>query len=207
MNKLTEESIFIHPTDTVWGIGASIYSERAYKKIAEIKKTSTDKPLSIMFTDINTLYKSFNFPEDLNVTWLRNYFKLESTLGIPLKIAKIPIPSWVTAKSSIVSVRCLDLAILKPINEDLKGPFFTTSLNITGEPAITNYHDAKNFQKLHASDIQFVGNSGNNLSGNSSTIVFYRGNSFEIIREGLKIEEIKKLIKLTGIKITGLNIE
>lgn len=200
--KLNQDSVFIYPTDTVWGIGASIYSEAAYKKIAAIKKTSDDKPLSIMFTDVNVLYKSFNFPDFMSVSWLRNYFKLESTLAIPLKISKISIPSWVTAKSDLVSVRCLDDAALKEISDSLKAPFFTTSLNITGTPPIIQYDDAVAFQKEHAPEAELFGDSSHNLSGRSSTIVFYRGGHFEIAREGIKIEEIKKHLKLTGLRIS-----
>ena len=155
-----------------------------------------------MFTDVNTLYKSFNFPETMSLSWLRSYFKLESTLGLPLKIAKITIPSWVTGKSDLVSVRCLEMEILKPITEALKVPFFTTSLNLTGDDPITNYSDALQFQKGFAADAEFIGDNSHNLSGRSSTIVFFRGNSFEIIREGLKVEEIKKHLKLTGLKIS-----
>lgn len=207
MMKLTSESVFIYPTDTVWGIGASIYSEAAYKKIAAIKKTTTDKPLSIMFTDINVLYKSFNFPEAISLSWLRTFFKLESTLGVPLKISKISIPSWVTAKSDLVSVRCLELEVLKPISTSLKGPFFTTSLNVSGEPAITSFLDAQAFQQEHAAEVDLIGNSSHNLSGESSTIVFFRGNSFEIIRAGSKMEEIKTHLKRTGIKTTSLDMK
>lgn len=202
MMKLTNESVVIYPTDTVWGIGASIHSEEAYKKIAMIKKTTEDKPLSVMFTDIKTLYKSFNFPEYMDLSWLRNYFKLESTLAVPRKIAKISIPSWVTGKSDLISLRCLEWELLKPISTALNGPFFTTSLNVTGEAPIVNYEEALAFQKNHAPDAAFFGDSSHNLSGRSSTIVFFRGSHFEIIREGMKVEEIKKQLKLTGLKIS-----
>lgn len=196
--KLDSESVFIHPTDTVWGIGGSIYSQSAREKISEIKGAPLDKPLSIMFTDIKTLHSSFNFPEDMGISWLRTYFKLESTLGIPLKISKIPIPSWVNAKSDIVSVRCLDIPVLRAINESLKTPFFTTSLNITGLEPIVNFNDAQAFQKEHAPNTTLFGDSTHNLSGHSSSIVFFRGSSFEIIRSGRKIEELKKHLKLAG---------
>ena len=83
--KLNDESVFIYPTDTVWGIGASIRSKAAREKINVIKRSPDDKPLSIMFTDIKTLYNSFNFPDGMSVSWLRNFFKLESTLGLPLE--------------------------------------------------------------------------------------------------------------------------
>jgi len=200
--KLNNESIFIYPTDTVWGIGASIYSQSAQKTIASIKRTSDDKPLSIMFTDITVLYNSFNFPDVMSLSWLRNYFKLESTLAIPLKIAKISIPSWITGKSELVSVRCLEHPELRIIGDTLKAPFITTSLNLTGEPPIVNFQDAKQFQLAYAPEAEFFGDSSHNLSGRSSTIVFFRVNHFEIIREGLKVEEIRKHLNLTGLVTT-----
>ena len=200
--KLNNESVFIYPTDTVWGIGASIHSRSAQQKIASIKRTSDDKPLSIMFTDIKVLYNSFNFPDVMSLSWLRGYFKLESTLAVPLKISRISIPSWVTGKSDLVSVRCLEHPELKGIGEALKAPFITTSLNLTGEPPIVNYQDARQFQMTHAPEAELFGDSSHNLSGRSSTITFFRGNRFEIIREGLKVEEVKKHLRLTGLEIS-----
>lgn len=200
--KLINEDIFIYPTDTVWGIGASIYSQNAYQSIAAIKRTSDDKPLSIMFTDATVLYNSFNFPDIMTLSWLRNYFKLESTLLIPIKIAKILIPSWITAKSEFVSIRCLEHTELKKISEIALAPFITTSLNLTGDPPIVGFEDAKKFQEAYAPDAQLIGDSSHNLSGSSSTIVIFRINSFEIIRVGLKVEEIKKHLKLTGLVAT-----
>lgn len=198
--KLNNESVFIYPTDTVWGIGASIYSQSAQKNIASIKKTSEDKPLSIMFTDIKALYNSFNFPDFMSLSWLRNYFKFESTLIIPIKIAKILIPSWITGKSGFVSIRCLEHTELKMISEKIAAPFITTSLNLTGDEPIVNFKDAKEFQETYAPNAEFIGDISHNLSGRSSTIVIYKMNQFEIVRVGLKIEEIKKHLKSTGLE-------
>lgn len=205
--KLTNESLFIYPTDTVWGIGASIYSQSAQKSIASIKKTSDDKPLSIMFTDINVLYNHFNFPDVLTLSWLRNYFKLESTLIIPTKIAKFLVPSWITGKSEFISVRCLEHPELKSIGEALKGPFITTSLNLTGEPPIINFDDAKQFQLAYAPEAIMFGENTSILSGRSSTIVIFRVSHFEIIRVGLKLAEIKKHLNSTGLVTTGLDVQ
>ena len=198
--KLNNESVFIYPTDTVWGIGASIYSQSAQKNIASIKKTSEDKPLSIMFTDIKALYNSFNFPDFMSLSWLRNYFKFESTLIIPIKIAKILIPSWITGKSGFVSIRCLEHTELKMISEKIAAPFITTSLNLTGDEPLVNFKDAKEFQETYAPNSEFIGDISHNLSGRSSTIVIYKMNQFEIVRVGLKIEEIKKHLKSTGLE-------
>jgi L-threonylcarbamoyladenylate synthase len=200
--KLNNESVFIYPTDTVWGIGASIYSEDARNIISNIKGSPENKPLSIMFADLNTLYNSFNLPTELNIAWLKDFFKLESTLGIPLTLSKISIPAWVTKDSEFVSVRCLENKTIQQIGEALKTPFFTTSLNLTGEAAITSFEAAKIFQKSHAPHVALFGDETHNLSGQSSTIVFLKGQTFKIIRHGQKTEEIKKHLSLTGYEIT-----
>jgi L-threonylcarbamoyladenylate synthase len=196
--KLNNESVFIYPTDTVWGIGASIYFELSKKKISEIKGSAEDKPLSIMFTSVEEIAKSFTLPTELSAEWLKKYFSMESTLGLPLSLAKISIPSWVTGKSEFVSVRCVDMQVLREIGKALNAPFFTTSLNLTGHPPIVNFNDAKNFHKTYANDIEFFGDSSHNLSGRSSTIVFLKGKAFEVIRAGARLEEIKKHLSLTG---------
>lgn len=190
------DQIFIYPTDTVWGIGCSIYSEMGHAKIAEIKKTSKNKPLSIMFSTIEELTKSFEFPSQITLSWLKEFFALETTLGFPLKASKIRIPKWVTGDSEFVSLRCLETDAVKNIYQQINSPFFTTSLNISGEPPITDSNEALQFQKLHAPAAQFIkraSKSGAQLSGAGSTIVFFSENlNYEIKREGKRIEEVKK---------------
>ena len=45
---LNKDGVISVPTDTVYGICAKINSEKAYKKIIEIKKRPNTKPLPIM---------------------------------------------------------------------------------------------------------------------------------------------------------------
>lgn len=202
MMKLDNESVFIYPTDTVWGIGASIYSEDARNKISDIKGSAENKPLSIMFTNVKTLFESFDFPKEVSLPWLKDFFKLESTLGIPLTLSKITIPLWVTKESEFVSVRCLDIPTIIEIGNSLDSPFFTTSLNLTGHPPITSFDEAQKFQKAYAPSVPLFGDSTHNLSGQSSTIVFLKDSTFKIIRSGQKIDAIKKHLDLIGYRIS-----
>ncbi len=190
---IKQNEILIYPTDTVWGIGCSLYSEEGFKRIAEIKKTNSKKPLSIMFASIEDIYKSFHFDSELNLLWLKEFFKLETTLGLSLKSSKIQIPKWATGASQFASIRCVDTPIIRDIYNKLRTPFFTTSLNITGEPPIINDQEAFDFYHRHVKDAHFFANNTNdNLSGSSSTIVFLKENlDFEIVREGLKAEQVK----------------
>jgi L-threonylcarbamoyladenylate synthase len=189
-----QSSVTIYPTDTVWGIGASIYDQNAYKEIARIKKTSEDKPLSVMFTDIDHLMKSFVFPKEMTKEWLSIFFSLESTLGMPLTSATIRIPPWVHATSDMVSIRLSSNPNLKAI----PAPFFTTSLNITGQPPITTLSDAEKFWQIHAPRAKFISTLSLKLSGEASSIVFFKDKSFQFIRQGRLVDEIKKHLELTG---------
>lgn len=196
--KILKDDVFIYPTDTVWGIGSSVYSKMGYDKIAEIKKTSKDKPLSIMFSSVDEILTHFNLPVEFNKLWLSDFFKLETTLGLPLTWCKLSIPSWATGESSFISLRCLESAVIKKIDQEIKSPFFSTSLNLTGEPPIVSYSDAVLFQKTHAPEAHFVNSdSEDNLSGSSSTVVFFTKNKdeklkYEIKREGKRSKEVKE---------------
>lgn len=191
---LKPDDIFIYPTDTVWGIGSSIYSEKGHERIADIKKTAKNKPLSIMFASAEDILSSFKLPEEMTKEWLETFFSMETTLGLPLALSKIRIPRWATGESSYVSLRCLSLPVVSKIHQDLQAPFFSTSLNLTGEAPITSLEEARNFYQQHAPDaIFFPGEHSGQLSGTSSSIVFINENlTFEIKREGRKVEEVKE---------------
>jgi L-threonylcarbamoyladenylate synthase len=192
------DGIYIYPTDTVWGIGCSIYSESGYKRIAEIKKTEMNKPLSIMFSQIDKVMASFELPPNMTLPWLKKFFELETTLGLPLISAKIKIPPWAVGESSYVHLRCLETEIIKKIYQEINEPFFTTSLNLSGMPPITELSEAIEFQKMHAPDALLIlppKSSTCSLSGSSSTIVFLNEKKqFEMKREGKRSEEVKKQI-------------
>lgn len=197
--KIKTDDVFIYPTDTVWGIGCSIYSEKGHERIAEIKRTSKDKPLSIMFAGADEVLASFTLPGKITRTWLEEFFRMETTLGLPLTLAKIPIPGWATGNSTFVSLRCLNTPVISSIHAQLKAPFFSTSLNLTGQPPMTKIEEARLFHQQHAPQTLFIEDKNNSeLSGTSSSIVFMKEDySFEIIREGRRIEEVKKhLMKL-----------
>lgn len=201
-SKKENSTVYIYPTDTVWGIGGSIFSETAYEKIAQVKQTKLDKPLSIMFPNLEMIYEYFNLPSFMNKDWMREFFKLESSLGIEAKLLKINLPEWLTKKSNFISIRCIENSVTSSIYQKIETPFFTTSLNITKEPPITKFVEAKKFYEIHAKDCEFLYENDLNLSGESSTIVFYENDEFKIIRPGRLLNSIKVHIKKLNKKIS-----
>ncbi|MBR4447846.1 L-threonylcarbamoyladenylate synthase [Methanobrevibacter sp.] len=55
INVLADGGIVLYPTDTVYGLGANIFDNRAVKRIFEIKNRSYLKPLSILVSDVESI--------------------------------------------------------------------------------------------------------------------------------------------------------
>jgi len=51
LNVLKKGGVIIFPTDTVWGIGASLKSQRGIKKLYQIKRREKGKPTAVLVAD------------------------------------------------------------------------------------------------------------------------------------------------------------
>lgn len=194
---MTNHQTFIYPTDTVWGIGGSLYSEISYSEIARIKKTSADKPLSILFSSLNQLHEYFIFPEHLSETWLCEFFSLETSLLVPLEWKKKEIPFWIFQGSAFVSVRCLELPTIKSLIEKVGSPITSTSLNLTGQAPISSFEEARLFHLQQCPQLEFFKGEGSDLSGRSSTMVSIdTAGVFTVLREGRYVSQIMALCGL-----------
>jgi L-threonylcarbamoyladenylate synthase len=203
MNKILPDDIVIYPTDTVWGIGCRLNSKINFDKIAVIKNTSLGKPLSIMFASVKELKKYFNFPKQFTDEWLELFFSMETSLGIPLSWSNEKIPLWAHGSSDVISVRCLSNKVIENLYHNFDGPFYSTSLNLSGEPPITKLDDAKKFLQLHGKECKLVEDETlNNLSGLSSTIIFFNENQrYKIIRSGGRSKEVLSHLNLKFISV------
>lgn len=189
--------LFVYPTDTVWGIGGSILMKDNHKRIAEIKKTSHDKPLSILFYSINNLREYFNIPELLEDNWLNDFFSLGTSLGLSIALSKKALPEWVHCGSSIVFVRILPFSFVKKMIEEVGAPIFTTSLNITGNLPCISELEAMDFFKTYANDCEFIKSKELIPSGESSTMAIFNEklNQFSISRRGARVESVEAILK------------
>ena len=191
--------IIIYPTDTVWGIGAKASDKLSDQKIGELKGTSADKPLSLMFADKKMLSKYFNLdflPPGIN---LNHLFSLELTLGIPLEYMKVEVPPHIYKNSTFVGGRIAQSEFLCKYLNELNEPITTTSLNNTGEPPIINKVDAREFyenKKMAYPNLIFIDSEKHELSGVSSSFVFFQDGKYSFLRAGRHAEKIRKVLRL-----------
>lgn len=194
-NLCNQNSVFIYPTDTVWGIGSSIYSKIGAFKVAEIKRIKHDKPVTILFDSIRLLRDYCNLP--LTDQWLKKFFSLHTSLAIPISFFCRPIPEWIVFSSPIIVVRVLENELIHSIVSSV-GPITTTSLNISGNLAILKKEDAFEFFLKNCSDSIFVLdriNSKHIMQGVSSTIIKWeREHVFTVMRSGSNEKKIRKYL-------------
>ncbi|MBF0206156.1 MAG: Sua5/YciO/YrdC/YwlC family protein [Oligoflexia bacterium] len=206
------DKIYIYPTDTVWGVGGSIYSKVAFDRVMQIKGIISPRPVSILLSSIEQMYDFINrglSRRDIqfsNEQFLRDFFQLGSSLGVDLALLDISrIPRYIYQDSDFVSFRCLDarnvgkFSWVRRICEEVGAPIVTTSLNRTTDPPIVDYLQARSFQQKYAVDAILVDDheAANFIpSGKASTIVRLDAvGAVHIIRQGEHLDELKKLFE------------
>jgi L-threonylcarbamoyladenylate synthase len=191
-----KDKLFIYPTDTVWGIGGDIFSKPCYEKIVKVKGRDANKPLSVLFPNIDELLKFVEFPKNFTKEWLVKYFSLESTLGVPVSWVIPDIPPWICQGSPFMAVRCIESKAVEEIYSLINSPVTSTSLNYSGYSPIVNGYDAREFFDDHISSEVFIENKDAPCSGRSSTIVLLKEEGPEIVRKGLYEQEIRKHLEI-----------
>lgn len=176
--------ILIFPTDTVYGIGASVFDEKGMKKIYEIKHRPLDKPLAVLCADINQI-------ED--ICYLNDFARLLINKYLPGALTII-----VPAKDNIKKSMGLEMVGVRIPNSKLaiqilkeNGPMATTSVNDSGEKPINEYQEIVNKYSNLVDKIYDTNETSSNVS---STVIMIKDNDIKLIREGeISFKEILSL--------------
>ena len=184
MNK---NNVIIFPTDTVYGIGASIYDKEGMDRIYKIKNRPLSKPLAVLCANLEQINEICYVSEEGKK--LINKF-LPGPLTVILK-AKDNILS--TFGHDTVGVRIPNYKIALDILK-LNGPMATTSVNESGKPSLNDYSQIKCeygflVEEIYAPD-------GEDTSSMASTVVDLTSGYPKILREGaISLEMIEECLK------------
>lgn len=131
-----KDEVFIIETDTVYGLGALLKSEIGAKKILKIKHRSINKHFSLLVSNLNQVDDlTTNYHDSIDL--INKYWP--GALTIIFKKSD-KVPPYVSGDDT-VGLRMPDNdKTLKAIEKF--GPLIMTSLNESGEDAITKYSDA-----------------------------------------------------------------
>lgn len=190
LNKIKEildnDGVIIFPTDTVYGIACNCFSEKAIKKIFDIKKRPENKPINVLSNNLDKIkLVSRNINE-------KEKFLIDKYMPGALTIIldkNEKVSDILTAGLDTIGVRIPKNNISLRILENLSYPLATTSANISGDSAGIKISDfLKEFDGL----VDAIIDGGETDLKVASTIVRVESdNKLKIIREGtLKIKEM-----------------
>jgi L-threonylcarbamoyladenylate synthase len=133
VRKIREGDVFIHPTDTIYGIGCNALNREAVDRIRKLKERP-DSPLSIWVPTLEWVKKYCHLTKN-GKTWIH---KLPGpyTLIIPLKPNHI-LPNNVAPGKEAIGIRFPDHWFQSVIKET-NVPIITTSANRSGQPFMTS---------------------------------------------------------------------
>lgn len=170
---LADGGVVLYPTDTVYGLAANIFDNKAVRRVFEIKKRSYLKPLSILVSDlsaINLVAKISNSQREI----ISNY--LPGPYTFILNKQKI-VPRAVTSGSEYVGVRIPDCRIACALAKIF--PITTTSANLSDREVLQTPSEI--LDQLNQ-DVDLVIDAGPIRSKRPSVIVDLTSNNPKIVR-------------------------
>ena len=183
---LDNDGVIIFPTDTVYGIACNCFSEKAIKKVFDIKKRPENKPINVLSNNLDKIkLVSKNISE--KEEFLINKYMPGALTIILDKNEKVS--DILTAGLDTIGVRIPKNNISLRILENVSYPLATTSANISGDSAGIKITD---FLKEFDGVVDAIIDGGETDLKVTSTIVRVESdNKLKIIREGtLKIKEM-----------------
>lgn len=134
-----QRSVFIYPTDTIYGIGCDATSEKLISKIRLIK--NSEQPFSVIVPNKEWIYENCEVSSEAE-EWIR---KLPGPYTLILKLKNKDSVSKMCYDplnngNSTIGVRMPNNWFLSIVYQ-IKKPIVTTSANITGKEFMTSLDD------------------------------------------------------------------
>ncbi len=138
LGMIKRGSIFIHPTDTIYGIGCIADKKDSVEKIRKVKKHNKKKPFSVIAPDVNWIKNHLHFKEEYesHIPKLKKQhtFIMEPNSEHSKKVSEI------VADSKTIGIRLIDHWFQEYIQE-INKPVISTSVNRKGEIFMSNIND------------------------------------------------------------------
>jgi L-threonylcarbamoyladenylate synthase len=172
------------PTDTVYGIAASLAHPRALERIYELKGRPEHNPLPVLVSSTLDLERiAAELAPDVALL-LDRFWPGPLTVVVP---ARAGVPRRVTAGGATIGVRMPNHPLAIEVIARSGGAVACTSANLSGEPpACTAAEVVASFDDR----LDLILDGGRAPGGVASTVVALQGNVLAVLREGAIPSEI-----------------
>tara|TARA_Y100000746_G_scaffold75240_1_gene63203 strand:+ start:113 stop:1045 length:933 start_codon:yes stop_codon:yes gene_type:complete len=178
------------PTETVYGLAANAYSDKATEKIFKLKKRPKKNPLIVHYCSIRDLKKDCN----INKNFIKLYKNFcPGPITFILKIKKeSKISKNVNDNKSTLAVRFPKHPLTRKLLKFLNYPLAAPSANISSRVSAVSKKDVK---EEFGNKVKFILDGGTSKFGLESTIVSLI-NKPQILRLGcIEVNKIRKALK------------
>lgn len=179
------------PTETVYGLGAGVFDEKALKQIYKIKNRPEDNPLIVHISHLDMVKE---VAVDIPAVF---YDLAEAFMPGPLSVIlkKHPkLPKCITCNQDTVAIRFPSHPVALSLIEAFGMPIAAPSANLSGKPSATQIeHVLEDFD----GKIPLVLQGGKCSIGIESTVLLIEEDQLSIVRPGsLSAAEIQKKVLL-----------
>ncbi|NJD52443.1 MAG: threonylcarbamoyl-AMP synthase [Candidatus Methanoperedens sp.] len=178
---IRNNGIVVYPTETVYGVGANIFSDIALEKVFAIKKRDRDKPVSVAVSDLKMM-------EDLVYIGKKERHFIEKFLPGPVTVLlkkKDKVPGVLTSGSELVGIRFPAHETTIRLIQLAGVPITSTSANFSGEAP------PRRVDEIRVGADYII--DGGECKGEPSTVVDLVNR--KIIRKGAQFEEVKAALE------------
>lgn len=180
INTLTNDGVIAFVTDTVWGLGCLVQSEKAVKKIYEIKKREAQKPLILMSDEIYHLLNYVKPIPKVGQILIKKYFPGALTI---VTDKNENTPDYITSSMPTVGIRVPDNEVFKEICKIIPTHVLaTTSANLSHQPSAKTYAQA--LENMSGLADLIIEDYGYPAKGLESTVAGVMNNELRIFRQG-----------------------
>ncbi len=178
-------SVFIYPTDTIYGFGANPFNEDAVTRILEIKGRPQSKLFILLINNIQNLLKYVEVNSENHMDFLLSIWPDPISVILKLNSKTSKILGQETAAFRIPNHRfCLKLL------SELQMPLISTSVNRYNQLPLLEYSMIK---EDFSSEVEAIFYSEKKSYFEASTLIDLSDSAPILIREGkMKFDEILK---------------
>lgn len=183
-----EGTIFIHPTDTIYGFAANPFNDEAVKKIEDIKRRPSGKKYILLVNNIDNLLTYTDIHSEKHLDFLLSIWPNPVSVVLKLNRKTSGLLNTETAAFRIPNSRfCLKLL------EAIKMPMISTSVNRSNELPL---FDSIIIRNEFGTEVDTIFYTSKKLMHEYSTIIDLTNNDLKLVREGkIKFDDLKKKLE------------
>jgi L-threonylcarbamoyladenylate synthase len=168
--------VIVFPTDTVYGLGCSLFNPESIARLYEIKGRDSAKAIAVMLADTTQISQVAMGLDDRAVRLAERYWPGALTLVVK----KHPSIPAVLSSLETVGIRIPDYGFARELIRTV-GPMAVTSANLAGLPSGTSIETV--LDQL-GNQVPLMIDGGPSKGGLASTVVDCTGSTPVVLREG-----------------------